>query len=166
MKRAFSDLSVSRETRRKWDDILFCIEEVKDDIVFQLSDDAKALYRDYYNELEDKMHRAKDDAVKEMLAKIEVGALRWSLITSILAGEYDTERAEISGESMEYSIACCRYFEKTGLRAISAVNGQSPQLTKKDLIKALKLAYPGLNQRKLADAIGASEAYVSKVLRK
>lgn len=165
-KRAFSDLSVSRETRRKWDDILFCIEEVKDDIVFQLSDDAKALYRDYYNELEDKMHRAKDDAEKEMLAKVEVNVLRWALITSILAGEYDTERAEISGESMEYAITCFRYFEKTGLRAISAVNRQSPQLTKKDLIKALKQAYPGLNQRKLADAIGATEAYVSKVLRK
>ena len=165
-QRIYSDLSVNPDIRRKWNEIVAYIEAVGDEIIFQLSSEAKVLYESYYNELEERIHRAKDDAKKEMFAKVQINVLRWALTTAILAGEYDTERAEISGESMQYAVDCFRYFEQTGLRAIDAVNGHSPQLTKKDLIKALKRAYPGLNQAKLAQALGVSGAHITQSLKR
>lgn len=166
IKRTYSDLSVNPGMRRKWAEIIGFIEGVRGEIVFQLSDEAKALYEFYFNDLEDKIHRTKDDTKKEMFAKVQINVLRWALITAILAGEYDTAQAEISGESMQYAISCFGYFERTGLRAIDALNGHSPQLTKKDLIAGLKSAFPGLIQSHLAKSLGVTEAYISKVLRK
>lgn len=165
-KRTYSDLSVSPDTVRKWGDIIGYIESVRDMIILRLSREAQALYETFFNELEERAHRTKDDSKKELFAKMEINVLRWALITAILAGEYDTDPPEISGESMQYAIDCFRYFEKTGLRAIDAVNGQSPRLSKKDLIVGLKSAFPGLVQSQLAKSLGVTEAYISKVLKK
>ena len=165
-RRTYSDLAVSSDIRQCWRDIVGHIDTIQDEIVFRLSDEARGIYENYYNELEDKIHRTKDDSKKELYAKIEINVLRWALITAILAREYDTEHPEISGESMQYAIDCFRYFEKTGLRAIDAVNGQSPRLAKKDLIVGLKSAFPGLVQSQLAKSLGVTEAYISKVLKK
>ncbi len=165
--RRYSDLSVKPETRAKWAEIIEVINQVEGEIVFLLSQPARDLYEAYYNELEDKIHRTQDDNQKECFAKLQITVLRWALITAILGGEYEESLGcgEIGVESMEYAIACSRYFEITGVKAAAAVRGQSPQLTKKDLLRGLFRAYPNASRSLVAKAIGTSMPYLSKVLK-
>lgn len=160
-KRKYSEMSVNPEISRKWSQIIGKIDGVAGECNVQLSAAARAIYQDYYNELEEKIYRSKDDEKKEVFAKVQVNVLRWALITGILACEY----VEVSDVSMQYAVVCSRYFETTGLKAVDAVKGQSRTVTLKDVIQTLKALKPSLIQTKLAEAIGVSEAYISKVLK-
>lgn len=163
--RCYSAASVSPEICARWAGIIREISDAEGEITFRLSQTARDLYEAFYNEMEGKILHTPDDTKKEMYAKLQVNILRWALITAILAGEYDTDRPEISAESMEYSVECFRYFEKTGLKAVEAARGQFSQMTKKDALQALFRAYPNLSRARLAEAIGTSMPYLSKVLK-
>lgn len=165
--RCYSDLSVHPGISAKWAEIIRYIDAADGEITFQLSQPARDLYEAFYNEMEGKIHRTPDDTKKEMYAKLQVNILRWALIAAILAGEYEESVGcgEISAESMEYAVECFRYFEKTGLKAVEAARGQSSQMTKKDALLALYRAYPTLSRARLAEAIGTSMPYLSKVLK-
>ena len=165
--RCYSDLSVHPGISAKWAEIIRYIDGADGEITFQLSQPARDFYEAFYNEMEGKIHRSPDDTKKEMYAKLQVNILRWALIAAILAGEYEESVGcgEISAESMEYAVDCFRYFEKTGLKAVEAARGQSSQMTKKDALLALNRAYPNLSRARLAEAIGTSMPYLSKVLK-
>lgn len=68
---------------------------------------------------------------------------------------------------MRYSIECMRYFEDCGYRMLKQMKGYSSnELTKAQLIAELvkRTERQKLNIQKLADAIGVSRQYVSKII--
>ena len=68
---------------------------------------------------------------------------------------------------MRYSIACMRYFEDCSYRMLQQMKGNSSnKLTKAQLIAELakRTERQKLNIQKLADAIGVSRQYISKIV--
>lgn len=68
---------------------------------------------------------------------------------------------------MRYSIECMRYFEDCSYRMLQQMKGNSSnKLTKAQLIAELakRTERQKLNIQKLADAIGVSRQYVSKIV--
>lgn len=68
---------------------------------------------------------------------------------------------------MRYSIECMRYFEYCGYRMLKQMKGYSSnEMTKAQLIAELvkRTERQKLNIQKLADAIGVSRQYISKIV--
>ena len=123
-----------------------------------------------------KKERDADPWVASILSKIRIQIEKWCAITHILscgesagAGQYFALPASmiISEEEMRYSIECMRYFEYCGYRMLKQMNGYSSnEMTKAQLIAELvkRTERQKLNIQKLADAIGVSRQYVSKIV--
>ncbi len=140
-----------------------------------LSPEAKVLLTEFNKET-GKKERDADPWMASVLSKIRIQVEKWCAITHILscgenagAGQYFALPTStiISEEEMRYSIECMRYFEDCGYRMLQQMKGYSSnELTKAQLIAELvkRTERQKLNIQKLADAIGVSRQYVSKII--
>lgn len=131
--------------------------------------------KEYKDNVLDEMYKT---AWYEMTDKLSaIGDIeKWCAITHILscgesagAGQYFALPTSmiISEEEMRYSIECMRYFEYCGYRMLKQMKGYSSnEMTKAQLIAELvkRTERQKLNIQKLADAIGVSRQYVSKIV--
>lgn len=131
--------------------------------------------KEYKDNVLDEMYKT---AWYEMTDKLSaIGDIeKWCAITHILscgesagAGQYFALPTStiISEEEMRYSIECMRYFENCSYRMLQQMKGYSSnEMTKAQLIAELvkRTERQKLNIQKLADAIGVSRQYVSKIV--
>ena len=102
------------------------------------------------------------EAMISLLRKLEIHLCRWSIVAAVLSGSNT-----INADVLRYSVECMDYFRLCGEKAFCLVaNGDHPkELSTADILRSLHERYPDLNQSKLADAIGTSQPYISKVLK-
>lgn len=148
------------------------------DMVFTLCPEAKQVYINYYNETKDREEDG-DLYQASLLSKLRIHVLKWCAITHVLAstdnagpGQYFTlpHSWVISVDEMHYSIECMRYFEHCGIKALGLINDGMAETkqTKEQLIKQLVsvVGATKVNATKLAESIGVSRQYVSKLVNK
>lgn len=141
-----------------------------------LSPEAKALYVDFYNETIIKTINAHPYTCS-MLSKLRIQVLKWSAITHILSCHDSTVSGQcfalptsnvITEAEMKYSIECIRYFEYCGHKALSIIPGIKPmkQRSQAEMVSDLvySIGYNNVNITKLAEGLGVSRQYVSKVI--
>jgi antitoxin component HigA of HigAB toxin-antitoxin module len=95
----------------------------------------------------------------QMLSKLEVYALRLSLLLAILD---KPEAPEITPGNVSQAISLVKYFEACGKQVREAA-GAASLPDKRDVIQYL--SKQGLKQNDIANALGDSRQYISKVLR-
>lgn len=138
------------------------------------TDEAKELYIEYYNELQDKIKNGADNYEKGIYAKLQIHVQRWAVAvfaTQLFAVDI---KMHITGEVMIYSIECMRYFEYTALKVRELVyrnrnlRNQPKEIGKEEVIQKLVAYYPnaGKNKQQLADILDVSRPFISKVLNK
>jgi antitoxin component HigA of HigAB toxin-antitoxin module len=95
----------------------------------------------------------------QMLSKLEVYALRLSLLLAILD---KPEAPEITHSNVSRAISLVKYFEACGKQVREAA-GSASLPDKRDVIQYL--SKQGLKQNDIANALGDSRQYISKVLK-
>lgn len=155
-----------------WNEIISKLLKMEDQ-EFVLSKEAEQVYIDYFNDTTLRADGA-DDYVSSLLAKLQIHVLKWCAVVHVLSC---TEGAEsfalptsmvITAEEMRYSVECMRYFEYCGVKALKIILGDSlsPRLTKNQVIKELVSMFgkDNINIASLAEGIGTSRQYVSKIV--
>lgn len=155
-----------------WNEIISKLLKMEDQELV-LSEEAKQVYRDYCNDTILRTDSA-DIYVSSLLAKLRIHVLKWCAVVHVLSC---TEGAEsfalptsvvITAEEMRYSVECMRYFEYCGVKALKIILGDSlsPRLTKNQVIKELVSMFgkDNINIASLAEGIGTSRQYVSKIV--
>ncbi len=116
----------------------------------------------------------KADPMREVLGKMPIHALRWALITQILAGEGDNP--EITPGVMEHTLRCMEYFERSARKIVKLLprrgRDNPARLTDEAAIQHLAKSHPELMERgngrkqHFADALGVSLAHISQVIKR
>lgn len=138
------------------------------------TDEAKELYIDYYNELQDKIKNGADNYEKGIYAKLQIHVQRWAVIVFVTKLFAVDIKMHITGEIMKYSIDCMRYFEHTALKIRDMIyrnrnlRNLPREIVKEDVIRKLVEHYPnaGNNKQLLADLLKVSRPFISKTLHK
>lgn len=130
-----------------------------------LSKEAKESYKKYYNTLQEKKRTANNDCTRAIYSKLSIQCLRWGLSLHILEWAMKTveNKFVLSSKTMDYAIACMKYFENTAFKVQALINGDAPlvKLTKTDVLKKLLEFYPDINQSQLAKVLKLSQQYIS-----
>ncbi len=164
----------SDETGRAWSHIIKNIAK-SPGATYILSDGADALFGDWWNANEDRRAAlGKADPMREVLGKMPIHALRWALITQILAGEGDNP--EITPGVMEHTLRCMEYFERSARKIVKLLprrgRDNPARLTDEAAIQHLAKSHPELMERgngrkqHFADALGVSLAHISQVIKR
>lgn len=142
--------------------------------IIPYTDEAKELYINYYNELQDKIKNGADNYEKGIYAKLQIHVQRWAV--SVFASKLFAVdvKMHISGEIMRYSIDCMHYFEHTALKVRDMIyrnrNLRNPpkEFGKSNILREFVKAYPkaGENKQELANLMGVSRSQVSRELNK
>lgn len=160
--------AVSEKTSLGWSRLIRRIAKAPA-VSYTLSDGADAMYGDWWNAIEARRTALdKNDTMREMLGKLPIHALRWALITQILAG--DGDELEITPRVMEYSLRCMEYFEHTARKIVKLLphkgRNKPARLTDEAAIQHLAQSHPELKKQMLADALGVSVQHISQVIKR
>lgn len=127
------------------------------------TDDARPLHIGAINRWRDVCNRQyKDaDAMISLLRKLEIHLCRWAIVAAVLSGSHT-----ITADVMRYSIECMDYFRLCGEKAFCLIaNENKPkELSNAEVMQLFNSRYPIINQSKFAEAIGKSQAFVSKTI--
>lgn len=175
-EKEYKDNVLEEMYKAAWGEMIAKLSAIND-MKFTLSTEAKVLLNEFRKETARKESGA-DPWVASILSKIRIQVEKWCAITHILScGE--SAGAEqyfalptsmmILEEEMRYSIECMRYFEDCAYRMLAQMKGNaSNEMTKAQLIAELvkRTERKILNIQKLADALGVSRQYISKIVNK
>lgn len=141
------------------------------EVVF--SNEADALYEDYYNRLQQKKEKAEDDYVASIYSKLQIQVIRYAgIVHALQVAEEKGNRSDYNmmhGDAMEYAIRCMDYFEKMALKVYDKIRDKTTQApateTSADFICKFFERYPKVSQNQFANLVGVSPAYISKILK-
>lgn len=171
----YTEKTISQDHAAAWSEVVTKLLSI-DDLELTLSPEAKKLYVDFYNETIIKTVNAHPYACS-MLSKLRIQVLKWSAITHILSCHEPAVNGNcfvlptsnmITENEMRYSIDFIRYFEYCGHKALSIIPGIKPNKHRSqaemvcDLV--FSIGYNNVNITKLAEGLGVSRQYVSKVI--
>ena len=134
-----------------------------------LRGEAKKIYIDYYNSLQVKKTNA-DDYLSSVYSKLQIHVIRWSAIAHILGN--DPTSVDITTEEMEYSVRCMDYFERCALKVYRTLlegrgnRHEVKSMGKEEMIANVYHCTNPVSQRAVADALGISQPFISKCLKK
>lgn len=138
---------------------------------YTLSGDADAMFGDWWNTNEERRAALpKNDPMREVLGKMPMHALRWALITQILADAVD--EPEITPDVMAHTLKCMEYFEQNARKVVTLLRKTtrttSTRITTDAAIQHLAKTHPALNERghrkMLADALGVSDVHIYRAI--
>lgn len=141
-----------------------------DEMEVAMNGEAKAIFRDFANEMTAKVNATDADYLKAMYSKMEIHLSRLALTiynAKLITGE--TDEATINAEIMTYCTELCRYFVATGekvYRLIATPNLPQREISNGELLRQLGKRYDVKSQTKLAEALGVSQQAISKELKK
>ena len=134
-----------------------------------LRGEAKKVYIDFYNKLQTLKANA-DDYMCSVYSKMQIYAIRWAGIAHMLGN--NPYSIDITPEEMDYSCRCMDYFircaEKVYVKLMEGRKRQpeSKPMGKEEIIaNAYRLTNP-VSQSVVADALGVTQQYISKCLKK
>ncbi|WP_239445716.1 DUF3987 domain-containing protein [Parabacteroides sp. An277] len=133
-----------------------------------LRSEAKKVYIEYYNKLQLKKVDT-DDYMAAVCSKLQIYVIRWAGIAHILGR--NPYSVDISPEEMEYSCRCMDYFigcaEKVYQILRSGKNRpEAKPMGNEEMVARLYFTNKPKNQRAFADALGVSQPYIAKCLKK
>lgn len=168
----YSDKSIDGRYVAAWAETAAKLCDISDRTLL-LSPEAKRVYTDFFNETKRKEFET-EDAAAAMYSKLRIQVEKWCAVTHMLSGgEVPTDGRFfvapssdiIREEEMAYSVECMRYFEHCELRVLRLIgSGSRVQMTQADMISSLVGKADKVNITKLAEGLGVSRQYVSKVL--
>lgn len=132
-----------------------------------LNNAAKDIYIEYYNRLQSKKADS-DSYMGAVYSKLQIQILRWAGITHLLGNHPDVSR--ILPEGMEYSVRCMDYFEGCALKVYNKLmegkKTNTTQIGNEEMVARFYYANHPKSQRAFADAIGVSQPFVAKCIKK
>lgn len=143
------------------------------DGVVTFSEGANRLYDDYYNALQLKKEAAKTDYESSIYSKLQIQVIRFAgIVHALQVAEEKGQRQDYSSlneSAMEYAIRCMAYFEAMAFKVYDRITDnietKPTTLTCADIICKLFEKYPKISQNQLANVLGVSPAYISKILK-
>lgn len=144
--------------------ISHCYSLPKSTVEYILSNEAKELFIHFANRTTDLVNNTTDNFLRATYAKMEIQALRISLIIQIVRGvsnQQEWNNAVIHPDAMQYAIQLCEYFNHCVLNIGKPVAEKS--LTTSDAIRMINREYGIANKQLFADSIGVSRQYISKL---
>lgn len=133
-----------------------------------LRGEAKKVYIEYYNRLQ-LIKVDADDYMAAVYSKLQIYVIRWAGIAHILGN--NPSSVDISPGEMEYSCRCMDYFERCAEKVYHILcNGKNrPEarpMGNEEMVARLYFANKPKSQRAFADALGVSQPYIAKCLKK
>lgn len=157
----FADVVIGDDVREIWNDTIARLSTVNGE--WSETDHARQLHIDAINRWRAICNTQYRNiaAMKALLRKLEIHLCRWSIVAALLSGE-----PCITAEVMRYSIECMDYFRLCGEKAFCLVANESKpkELTNAEVMRLFNSRYPIINQSKFAEAIGKTQALVSKTI--
>lgn len=170
----YSDKAISKEVREAWsiyiNGLLDADFEAMGCSTVCLTDEAKEIYKTYYNELQIKKSEHEEDSYMcAVYSKLQIQVLRWALITHFLGDNIGMTR--ILPSDMGYAVRCMRYFERCAEKVYEKLVGsrtrtEAKAMTKEQLIAMFYNTFNPKSKQGLADAIGISRQAVSRAVNK
>lgn len=139
-----------------------------------LRGEAKHVYEDFYNKLQS-LKAETDEYMSSVYSKIQIYAIRWAGITHILGKSSLLENGrftpDITPEEMKYSCRCMEYFiwcaEKVYTKLLEGrKKPETREMGNEEMIARVYFANKPKSQRAFADALGVSQPYIAKCLKK
>lgn len=153
------------------------------------SDAAQPIFEEFFNGIEDLKHDDNED-MPEALGKIQSYVSRLAVILNIMYCETDEDQdflmtqsdtskygwLRVSKLAMQNAVKLCEYFiytarklrfdkqEYIGVEAMYREN--KGKLDKKDMVLKIKEVYPDVTNKKIAEVMGVTPAYVGQILKK
>lgn len=172
MPEMYNDVSIPQNIISDWKDFI-CNLIMYDFSVMggkiYLGGETKRVYIDYYNRLQIKKTDA-DDYLSSVYSKLQIHVIRWAGVAHIL-GNSPTS-IDITPEEMEYSVRCMDYFERCALKVYRMLlegrgnRHEVKSMGKEEMIANVYHCTNPVSQRAVADALGISQPFISKCLKK
>ena len=170
-KPKYNDTRVSEEIKRKYVSVIDRLFILRDSVYpeeYHLTEDAKNLYRDFYNNncrLIDQCNKNNEQTLATLYSKLDYYAYRFAVVFHCLKWAINEDLSKnISAETMKYAIDVCEYFRRTGQKAVNEINKVKPPVqTNKEL--AIILREKGLSQTQIAKSLNISQPAVNKILK-
>lgn len=130
--------------------------------------DAKKVYIEYYNRLQEKKAEA-EPYMAAVYSKLQIIVQRWAGIAHILGTVPDARY--IAPDEMEYAVRCMDYFERCAEKVYMKLTEGKRQpeakaMGKEEMIANVYHLTNPVSQRAVADALGVTQQYISKCLGK
>lgn len=168
----YSESSVSKNVSDTWSEFInglldFDFSSNGTDALI-IANEAKQVYINYFNGLQIKSLSA-CGYMKSVYAKLHVMVQRLAGIVHILGN--NPGMSHILPEEMEYSVRCIDYFERCAEKVyMIATEGEKKPEVKpmgnEEMIARVYYANNPKSQRVFADALGVSQPYIAKCLKK
>jgi len=126
---------------------------------FLLTADANKLFVDFANEISENVNATDSDYLKSLYAKMEIHALRLSLILAI----FGKKKHLVTSTAMQYAIDLCHYFIATGKKIH---NPPEKVWTNTEIYCLIDQEIGIKNVSKFSESIGVKRQNVEKALRK
>lgn len=172
MPEMYNDVSIPQSVISDWKDFIYNLIMYDFSVMggkIYLRGEAKRVYIDYYNLLQIKKTDA-DDYLSSVYSKLQIHVIRWAGVAHIL-GNSPTS-IDIAPEEMEYSVRCMDYFERCALKVYrTLLEGRGTRhevksMGKEEMIANVYHCTNPISQRAVADALGISQPFISKCLKK
>ena len=130
--------------------------------------DAKKVYIEYYNRLQEKKAEA-EPYMAAVYSKLQIIVQRWAGIAHILGTVPDARY--IAPDEMEYAVRCMDYFERCAEKVYMKLTEGKKQpeakaMGKEEMIANVYHLTNPVSQSAVADALGVTQQYISKCLGK
>ena len=168
----YSESKVSKEVSDTWNEYingLLDFDFASNGLgTLYITDEAKQLYIDYYNNLQLKKSGA-CGYMASVYAKLQIMVERWAGIAHLLGKEPGMTR--ILPEEMEYSVRCMDYFERCAEKVYMKLTEGRKQpeaktMGKEEMIANVYRLTNPVSQSAVADALGVTQQFISKCLKK
>lgn len=169
----YSEKAISKDVREAWSNYINSLLDAdfkagRCDTVY-IIDEAKRLYIEYYNELQVKKQSTDDSYMSAVYSKLQIIVERWALITHLLGD--NTGMSRILPSEMEYSIRCMRYFERCAGKVYMRLTEnrkrtETKPIGNEEAIARVYYANNPKSQSAVADALGVTQQFISKCLKK
>lgn len=168
----YNDVSIPQSVINDWKDFIYNLLMYDFSVTggkIYLRGKAKQVYIEYYNCLQVKKADA-DDYLSSVYSKLQIHVIRWAGIAHILG--YDPTSVDIAPEEMEYSVRCMDYFERCALKVYKILlegkgsRHEVKSMGKEEMIANVYHCTNPVSQRAVAEALGISQPFISKCLKK
>ena len=169
MPEMYNDVSIPQSVISDWKDFIYNLIMYDFSVMggkIYIRGEAKRVYIDYYNSLQIKKASA-DDYLSSVYSKLQIHVIRWAGVAHIL-GNSPTS-IDITPEEMEYSVRCMDYFERCALKVYRMLlegrgnRHEVKSMGKEEMIANVYHCTSPVSQRAVADALGITKQYVSKL---
>jgi hypothetical protein len=155
----YSEKALNQELVTKYENTIGFYLNYSEAKEYQLSEEARSLYKSFYNEIVTVRNEMPIEYMKSLYSKMNIHVLRLALVLAVIENDIPNM---VSGEMMKYAIELCRYFIETGRKMYTPP--PPPNLTSGDLYRMLHQTIGIKKIPQFAEGMGVSEQAIRKAL--